>query len=418
MNMAFSKKIKLLLLFIVVCTSNSFSQKDSSFVDFVSYWSVGDYYEFTVTKTKKQWKDEQLIKDEENSYIASFNVIDSSATTYTIKWVYENDLGNTYQLSDEVLQSLAKYDSMEVIYITTEVGAFIEVVNWKELSEFVSNLFDDLKVAIAGEDKDKLKKIDRAFKVLKKAYGSKEGIETLLLKELQYMHFPMGMAYSVNDTIVYEDLLPNLIGGDPVRGNTMLYIDSLDKKNSFCVLKQEMKLNEDDTKQLIKDVFKKLNLSSKKYKKAMKNATYAIDDNNVYEFYYYPGVPHKIVSNRRTKYNFGQGDITGLDQVKVELRYQDPPIDSLNCAKFKTGKFLLNDKVQGITHIERIGSKQIEYNEKSKVKLESEMFWLDECTFSLKLSKIIENPNNIELPEGLSLTIEIIGTKNIPIPNE
>jgi hypothetical protein len=300
---------------------------------------------------------------------------------------------------------------MEVIYTTTEVGAFIEVVNWKELSEFVSNLFDDLKVALAVDDKDKMKRLTKAFKVLKKAYGSKEGIETLLLKELQYMHFPMGMSYSKTDTIVYEDLLPNLIGGDPVRGNTILYVDSMDEENSFCVLKQEMELNEDDTKQLIKDVFNQLKLNYKEAKKALKTAAYNINDNNIYEFYYYPGVPHRIISSRRAEYDFGQGAITTLDQVKVELRYQDPPRDSINCAKFKMGKFLLNDKTQGVTHIERIGIKQIEYNEQTKIKVELEMFWLDECTFSLKLSKVLENPNNDVLPENLIMTVEIIDTK-------
>ncbi|KAB1066066.1 hypothetical protein [Salibacter halophilus] len=81
------------------------------------------------------------------------------------------------------------------------------------------------------------------------------------------------------------------------------------------------------------------------------------------------------------------------------------------CKKFKNGKFKIIDAEVGNSIITRKGSKQIEYGEGSKLKLEFKVKWVDDCTYTLELKKVLENPNNIELPEGMILTIEIIETK-------
>jgi len=81
------------------------------------------------------------------------------------------------------------------------------------------------------------------------------------------------------------------------------------------------------------------------------------------------------------------------------------------CDKFKNGKFEIIDTTLGNSIIERKGSKQIEYGKRSKLKLEFKVKWLNDCSYTLELKKILENPNNIEFPEGMILTIEIIETK-------
>lgn len=84
---------------------------------------------------------------------------------------------------------------------------------------------------------------------------------------------------------------------------------------------------------------------------------------------------------------------------------------SSECSKFKNGKFKIIDAEVGNSIIERKGTKQVEYGEGSKLKLEFKVKWLSECVYTLELKKIIENPNNIKLPEGMILTIEIIETR-------
>lgn len=81
------------------------------------------------------------------------------------------------------------------------------------------------------------------------------------------------------------------------------------------------------------------------------------------------------------------------------------------CEKFKNGKFKIVDTKVGNSIIERKGSNQIEYGERSDLKLKFKVRWLNDCTYTLELKKVLENPNNIEFPEGMILTVKIIETR-------
>lgn len=82
------------------------------------------------------------------------------------------------------------------------------------------------------------------------------------------------------------------------------------------------------------------------------------------------------------------------------------------CQRFKNGKFKIVDNELGDTFIERQNTKQIEYSKLSKVKLEFEVKWIDKCTYTLKLIKILENPYGFDFPTEMILTVEIIETKD------
>lgn len=81
------------------------------------------------------------------------------------------------------------------------------------------------------------------------------------------------------------------------------------------------------------------------------------------------------------------------------------------CSDFKNGKFQLRDERAGNSTLEREGARQVEYSERSKVKLAFKVEWLDPCTYTLELVEVLENPNRIQLPEGMILTVEILQTK-------
>ena len=82
------------------------------------------------------------------------------------------------------------------------------------------------------------------------------------------------------------------------------------------------------------------------------------------------------------------------------------------CIRFKNGKYKILDNRTGEFIIERKGSKQVEYGGESKLKLEFKVTWLNECIYTLELEKILENPNKMEIPKGMILTVEIIETKD------
>lgn len=81
------------------------------------------------------------------------------------------------------------------------------------------------------------------------------------------------------------------------------------------------------------------------------------------------------------------------------------------CKSLKNGKFMIVDSISGNTHIERKGSKQIEFIEASKLKIELKVKWINDCTYVLTFNKFLENPTNVTLPEDMILTVEIIEPK-------
>ena len=86
----------------------------------------------------------------------------------------------------------------------------------------------------------------------------------------------------------------------------------------------------------------------------------------------------------------------------------------LNCKQFRNGKFLLDDSVSGKTIIERKGSVQTETIEARGEKVELHVEWISECSYTLKLSRILKGPTLImsDLEKELILTVEIVETSH------
>ena len=316
-------KKKLLMVVMLIVTTNLFSQVDTTKVAFVSYWSIGDSYNFKVSKINQQWKEGTLTKDQKQEYVANFTVIDSTQTSYTIKWSYENDLGNTYKIPEKLLNRFSKYKITEIEYKTSEVGDLIEILNWKEVGETMNSMFDDIVEVLGEEDEKKKETLKTAMQPFKQIYSSKQGVEQLVLKELQYFHFPMGVEFNITKPMFYDEELPNMFGGNPIKAKAKLYFEDVDFDDSFCTFKQEMSLNPDDTREILKQIFKKMNLDDKGMEKAFKTAVFEINDRNTYEYYYNPGVPYKIEAIRETTIDIDKEKGKRIDKTIIELIYNE-----------------------------------------------------------------------------------------------
>lgn len=293
-------------------------QNDSLTVPFVSYWARGDSYDFRVTKIKQQRKEGEISTNDSTSYMVNFEVIDSTETSYTIKWSYKTNL-RELNIPDNLIDRFSKYQMTEVIYQTNELGEFLGIENWKEIASMTKGLFTDLIDLLSEEESTKKEDLEKAMQPLIGIYESKEGIELLVFKELHFFHFPFGLEYSINEPIEYEEQLPNMFGGKPIRGNTKLYFKEVDYENSYCIMIQEMKLNPEDTKETVLTLLKRMGLQDKDMKTAMKTAKFDITDYNRYEYYYYPGVPIKIETKRVLIIDIDKEKHKRIEKTIIEL---------------------------------------------------------------------------------------------------
>lgn len=289
----------------------------------MAYWSIGDSYDYKITKTTQQWKEGKPSKDERQEYTANFSVIDSTADSYIINWTFENSLMNTYEISQELTERFSKYKLTVIKYKTSAMGDFPEVINWKEVGEIMNSMFVDLAEVLGEKDENERKAIQKSLQPFKEIYSSKEGVEQLVLKELHYFHFPMGLEYDPSETIEYDDEIPNMFGGDPIKAKAKIYIDSVDVEDSFCVVRQELSLDPEGTRVLLKQVFKEMKLADKDFNKALKTAIFEINDKNTFEYFYDPGIPHRIEAVRESRVEIGQDKGKRVDNTVIELIYSE-----------------------------------------------------------------------------------------------
>jgi hypothetical protein len=66
----------------------------------------------------------------------------------------------------------------------------------------------------------------------------------------------------------------------------------------------------------------------------------------------------------------------------------------MDCKRFKTGKFYIDDSLSGRTLIERYDSVQLETIVDHHVKIELRIKWVNDCTYILTLKKIIKDPED------------------------
>jgi len=101
----------------------------------------------------------------------------------------------------------------------------------------------------------------------------------------------------------------------------------------------------------------------------------------------------------------------------VRLFYIIPVLFNLivvrpDCNSIKNGEFeIFHSDVNGImttTSIERNDSTQIETNYQSGVKLKFSVKWLDECTYQLFWVETISDKYELQYPEDMILTVEIL----------
>lgn len=306
------------LIFTFLFTFPAFSQLDTTVVPFISYWSKGDSYDFQITKIKRKWSEDKLTKEDSSAYTVNFFVMDSTADSYTIKWSYNTNL-EAFGVPKERYYDFKKYAKTEVIYKTTELGEFVEITNWKEISEMMLELFDNTEKYIVETTKTDAEKLKETLLPIRQIYTSQQGIEQLVFKELQYFHFPFGLEYEVDATVEYETLLPNMFGGDPISGETLLYVEEVDFEHGYCMLIQEMVLNKKDTKKLIDTMFKKMGIEDDKYNEFMQDAVIEVNDFNVFEYFYNPGVPYRIETNRMVNVQVEKTISRSLEINRIEL---------------------------------------------------------------------------------------------------
>lgn len=207
-----------------------------STVQVIGYWDNKEKQTYVVTTEKYKVKGSDTTSRELMTYEVDVTIKDSTAKSYTVEWFYKNFNTNTNNQFIKKLTSIAQ--DMSVIIKTDEMGAFVEVVNWTEVRDYIKKSTSILK----NEFKD-IPKIDEIIKQIVGMFLTKEAIQSAAIKEIQQFYTYHGGKYKLGEETTGQMKLANLYGGEPFDAEVTVKLDEINAEDGNSIIRMWQTIN-------------------------------------------------------------------------------------------------------------------------------------------------------------------------------
>ena len=222
----------------------------------IAYFDKGERQSYTVTIEKFRIKESDTISKKLTSYDVDITVLDSTKNSYTIQWIYGK---TTSDEENEFAQKLLNLNSeLKVIFKTDELGSFTEVLNWKEIRDYMNK-----RAKILEKDLKSFPEMASLFKQIQMKFASKEVIEALAIRDIQQFHTFHGANYQLGEVLEGTIETPNVFGSKPFDTYTTLFLDEIDEEDKTVIVRATQKV---DSQQLTDATFKYLEKVAKTLK--------------------------------------------------------------------------------------------------------------------------------------------------------
>ena len=236
-------RIKLTITLTIISFSLSFSQmnfEDSS-AQVISYWDLGEKYEYEIEHQKLKYNDEDTTSNEMMTYEVEVSVIDSASSGYTVRWFYKNFKSNS---ENPLVKKLATVsEDIAVDIELDELGTILGVLNWKEVRDYMTSAIDTLMAELPD-----VPEIKNMFTNMKGIYASKETIEATAIQDAQQFHNFHGGRYILNEEVKGMIQTQNVYYPEkPFDTEVTVILEELDKDNNEFRIRS---INEINSEQL------------------------------------------------------------------------------------------------------------------------------------------------------------------------
>lgn len=229
------KTVFSLALFVFVAsTVNAQINYEENSAQTVSYWSKGDVQSYSITTTKYKLKDQDTTSKEVYTSDVDITILKETDESYTMEWRYYNIRTNQKDALTNKLMRIS--NDMKVIVKTDEMGAFEEVVNWKEIKNYIHKATMALR-----EEYKNLSAMDMVLKQIEATYSSKEAIESVSIKDIQQFLTFHGGVYTKGEVVEGTLEVPNILGPKPFDAKFEVFLDEIDpEEESYTVIASQI----------------------------------------------------------------------------------------------------------------------------------------------------------------------------------
>jgi hypothetical protein len=224
---------------------------NDSTVQVIAYWSRGDKQTYSVINNKFKLKGTDTTSREHMSYEVDVVVKDSTARSYTIEWRFRNiniDSDNRF-----TKKLAAVCQDMSIVFKTDEMGSFVEVVNWKEVRDYIKKSTNMLK--------DEFKEIPKIAEItdqVVKMFSSREAIESLAIRDVRQFLTYHGGKYEFGKNASGKVKVSNLFGGEPFDAELTVRLDEIDSENDNSIIRMWQSVDPDQLGQASFDYLVKI----------------------------------------------------------------------------------------------------------------------------------------------------------------
>lgn len=241
--------LNLILLFAV----NIYGQINTSdsTVQVIGYWEKNEKQTYVVEDKKYKVKGNDTTSISSIKYKVDITIKDSTSNSYLIDWRYYD-----YEVTtdNELLKSLSSLiKDMTIKIKTTEMGEFQEILNWKDIRDYMNKAFGEL----AEKTKD-IPNMDDFIKSVKKNYNSKEEITSSTIDEMHQFYSFHGAKYKLGEDISSVVQTENKLGGAPFDTDISVWLDEIIEDENFYVLRMSQFVNSEQLTKATIDYLKKM----------------------------------------------------------------------------------------------------------------------------------------------------------------
>jgi hypothetical protein len=209
--------------------------KDST-VQVVAYWSKMDKQSYNISYEKLKIKSNDTISRELMKYEVDVKVIDSTENSYTSEWFYKNF---TIDTDSELVKKLTSLSNdMSVIIKTDELGVFVEIVNWKDVKDYLTKVTKKLEKEL--KDIPNYKKI---IANVMNVYSTKESIEANAIKDAIQFYSFYGVKYKLGEELEGKLEVVNNFGGKPFETDVTFSLDEINSEDGNSIIRMKQTIN-------------------------------------------------------------------------------------------------------------------------------------------------------------------------------
>jgi hypothetical protein len=203
-------------------------------------------------------------------------VIDSTATNYTVKWVFHLPAQLTI-FRPALADSVPVYNGMQMIFKVSEMGAFVELLNWEEVGD---TYFRAMELASPAKKDSTMASV---LKSAKEMYRSKEMVESSMIQEIRLFHMPYGYKFSTEE-VRARTQIENPYGGDPFPAIQTSSVTGVDPKKDAFTLRVNLRIDKANNKGMIDSLMKKINIIDNQEMRAGKEKYGSFDMHDFSEY--------------------------------------------------------------------------------------------------------------------------------------